>query len=78
MRLDAVVAAYHKHRVIEHLQNTFGLGRKVDMTGSVEQGDLEVACAENSLARKDGDSAFTLEPMGIERGIAVIDSAEAS
>ena len=46
------------------------------MTGRVEQIIPRVVAREHRLLGKNGDAAVTFERIGIQKGIAVIDSAE--
>ena len=78
MALHAVAAADDEHRVIEDGERAFHLGRKVDMAGGIEQRELGCSGGEHGLLGKNGDAALTLERVGIEKGVAVVDAAELS
>ena len=78
MALHAVAAADDEHRVVEHRERALHLGGKVDVTGGVEQRELGLTGGEHGLLCEDGDAALPLERVGIEEGIAVVDTAEPS
>ena len=78
MALHTVAAADDEHRVIEDGERALHLGGKVDMAGGVEQRDLGCSGGEHGLLGKNGDAALTLECVGIEKGVAVVDAAELS
>ena len=48
------------------------------MAGGVEQRELGCSGGEHGLLGKNGDAALTLERVGIEKGVAVVDAAELS
>ena len=58
--LHTVDAADNQHRIIQHLQHTFGLGGKVHVTGCVQQSNLPLTERELGLSRKNGDAALAL------------------
>ena len=74
--LHPVGPADDQHRIVQHLDRPLGLGRKVDMAGGVQPGDLRAVQAEQRLFGKNGDAPRPLQAVGIEKGVPVVHPAQ--
>ena len=61
VRLHAVRAAYDNNGIVQHLHGAFGLRGKVDVTGGVQQCDLNFTGGKTRLLGKYRNAALTLK-----------------
>ena len=73
LRLDAGDGVEHRHRAVEHAQRTLDLGREVDVTGRVDDVDLELAPVAGRRSRGNGDAALLLLHHPVHGGSALVD-----
>ena len=73
---DAVVGAHEQDRVVEHLQRALRLGGEVHVARRVEQHEVRARIVEHRLLGEDGDAAGTLDLVGVEVGVAMVDAPE--
>ena len=66
--LDTVVGTNDQNRVIERLECSFRLGRKIDMPRGVDEHEARIPVLDHCLRREDGDAALALDCIGIHRG----------
>ena len=72
MTLHAVVGAHHQNRVIECAQRALRLGGKVNMSRSIDQHEMRIGIVKHRLSRENRDSAFALDCIGVQMGVAVV------
>ena len=73
--LDTVVGANDQNRIIERLECSFRLGRKIDMPRGVDEHEARIPALDHCLRREDGDAALALDCIGIQVRVAVIDAS---
>ena len=73
MRLNAS-ADDQQHRHIQRRQRAFRLGHEIDVSGRIDKRAARTVQLKPRLIRKDGDSAFTLDFIHIQRRVAVVDA----
>ena len=70
--LHAIGAADHQHGIIQNLQSALGLGGKIHMAGSVQQGDIRAACRQQCLLGKNSDPTGFFQRVCVQKGVLVI------
>ena len=80
--LDAVRAGNDQHRIIQHLQRTLGLRRKVHVAGGIQQGDLGLfqrgarhrsgRQGKHGLFGKNGNAAGFFQRIGVQKCIPMV------
>ena len=53
MSLDTIHAINDQYRIVQNLQGTLHFGRKIDVSGGIEQGDAEFIRFNDRLLRED-------------------------
>ena len=66
------LAADHQHRIVEYLQRPFHLRAEIHMARRIEKRYFRAAHINNSLSREDGDAAFLLLRIAVEKRVAVV------
>ena len=80
--LDAVRAGNDQHRIIQHLQRSLGLRRKVHVAGGIQQGDLGLfqrgarhrsgRQGKHGLFGKNGNAAGFFQRIGVQKCIPMV------
>ena len=78
MALHAIGTADHQHGIIQNLQSALGLGGKIHMAGSVQQGDIRAACCQQCLLGKNSDPTGFFQRVCVQKGVLVIHPAQAA
>ena len=73
--LHAADRAQYRDRAVEHAKRTLYLGRKVHVSGGVDDIDLIIAPVRRRRRALDGDAAFLLLRHPVHRRLAVVDFA---
>ncbi len=76
LRLDAVDAAEHHHRAVEHAQRALDLDGEVDVARRVDEVQLVALPAEGGGRGGDGDAALALLRHPVHLRLAVVDLAD--
>ena len=74
--LHAIGTADHQHGIIQNLQSALGLGGKIHMAGSVQQGDIRAACRQQCLLGKNSDPTGFFQRVCVQKGVLVIHAAQ--
>ncbi len=75
--LDAFPGRKHDHAAVEHPQASLDFGREVDVTGRVDQVDLDVPPREADRRGVDRDAALLFLRVVVGDGSALVDLAHA-
>ena len=78
MALHAARAADDQNGIIQHLKRPLHLRRKIHMPRRVEQRHRALRQRQHRLLGKDRNAALALQRVRIQKGVAVVNAAEAA
>ena len=65
LRHGTFECVYNEDNAVYHFQDTFYLAAEIGMSGSVDDIDLCAVVGNGCIFRKDGDTAFALDGIGV-------------
>ena len=76
--LHPACTAYYMDCHIEYGNRSFGFGRKVYVSRSIEKGEAKILARYHSLLREDGNTPFSFKAVGIKVCVGMVNSSEPS
>ena len=70
--LNPVSSVDHQHRIVQHRERSLHLRRKIHMSRSVQQSDIQILPGKPGLLGEDGNPPGTLQIMSVQECILVV------